>query len=268
MKNILNPRFAVPPAYPHSAQEIFRRLRLALADNCGGQPSYARLGQMMAQPESKAHFWFNVFSHPHVIGFLCLLERLPLRKRVEFVDWLCRELPELDNPRLAHDPVAVSCLKRLLTLTDALIMVRGGSDFQRGFVATAIGHSYLKLDKSHVVTGIDLAEPRTLVPIESIAYFEHLQPTDVLRHGVDSCWPRITRTKTGLVILNRIWSINPDLHLSILKLACSRPVILADETLPDSSYLSAHFTGTVYSVNLQSTREGCDSPIRLNVRAH
>jgi hypothetical protein len=97
---------------------------MALSDVFGFQPSFSRLAWMIGETTSKTHYWFNVFGHPHVVAFLCLLERLPDHKRQEILNLYCRELPTLDHSRLAHDPKG---LPRLLDYTQIRAQISGAA---------------------------------------------------------------------------------------------------------------------------------------------
>ena len=87
-----------------------------MTDMLGFQPGFERLGLILGESTTVGHYWFTSLPHDHVIGFLSLLERLPEPKRSDLLKEFCRELPTIDHPRLAHDPLAVSKLESLLRL--------------------------------------------------------------------------------------------------------------------------------------------------------
>jgi hypothetical protein len=262
MKKNSVPRLVRLPAYPHTGREILLRVRGALAEIGGAPPSFARLGGMMGQGENTTHYWFHAFAHPHILGLFSLLERVPKRKRQEILDRLFRDLPDFDHPRLAHNPVAITSLKRLIDLPANLVILRGGTDYQRTFVATAMAHAYLQCGKSRIVAGIDVNEPRTWVPVESVIYFEQLQSPQLLRQGIAAVWPQIIGTKAGMIMLNGVWSLNPELHRPILELARTRLVVLADQNLPEAT---TQFPGARYLVTVTATREDADAPLRITL---
>jgi hypothetical protein len=59
---------------------------------------------MLGRSKSTTYNWFDIFHHPQVLGFLCLLERLPPAERQSFIEAHCPAYPTLDDPRLAHAP--------------------------------------------------------------------------------------------------------------------------------------------------------------------
>ena len=63
------------PGYPFSARDIFGDLRSRLAAEHRRPMSFERLAKMLGRSKSTTYNWFDIFHHPHVLGFLCLLER-------------------------------------------------------------------------------------------------------------------------------------------------------------------------------------------------
>ena len=195
------------PAYPHTGPRIFTKLRTALSDVFGFQLSFGRLAWMIGETTSKTHYWFNVFGHPHVVAFLCLLERLPDRQRQDILNLYCRELPTLDHCRLAHDPIAVANLESLLQRTSGLTLLRGGTDFQRTFVVTAMGHSFQCAGRTNSVAGLDVHEPRKWVPLEKVLYVGRLINSTRLNAVLCSSWERVRASNAQLMLFNGIWSV-------------------------------------------------------------
>ena len=91
--------------------------------------------------KSTTYNWFDIFHHPQVLGFLCLLERLPPAERQSFIEAHCRAYPTLDDPRLAHAPRKAAKLLELLDQKAGLTLITGGTDFSRTFVFTALAHA-------------------------------------------------------------------------------------------------------------------------------
>ena len=102
------------PGYPFSARDIFGDLRSKLAAEHRRPMCFERLAKMLGRSKSTTYNWFDIFHHPHVLGFLCLLERLPPAERQSFIEAHCRAYPTLDDPRLAHAPGKTGELLELL----------------------------------------------------------------------------------------------------------------------------------------------------------
>jgi len=111
---LLDDGFMTAPGYPFSARDIFGDLRSRLAVEHRRPMSFERLAKMLGRSKSTTYNWFDIFHHPHVLGFLCLLERLPPAERQSFIEAHCRAYPTLDDPRLAHAPGKTAKLLELL----------------------------------------------------------------------------------------------------------------------------------------------------------
>lgn len=244
------------PAYPHTGSDIFTGLRTGLTDVASFEPSLAWLARITGQHTSKLHYWLHIFRHPHLISFFCLLERLPERKRLEFLSKYCRELPSLNSERLAHDPLAVSSLECLLREPPALTLIGGGNDFQRTFVLTAMGHRFQQLGKRNLVAGLDLHEPRKYVPIDSVLYAQEPLQLAAIKAGISEAWPSIENSGAGLFLFNGVWSIAPSLHAKILDLAQTRHVIVADNPVCDLQKAAVSLRGgSVRAITVGTTPE-------------
>jgi hypothetical protein len=245
------------PAFPLSGPQLFQRLRINLAEVCGfDEPTFGRIAQILGVKANKVHFWFTAYRHTHVIAFLSLLERLPERKRVDLLNVLCRELPSLDSPRLAHDPLGISNLENLLRLVNGLTLIRGGTEFQRTFVLTALGHSFPRINGPRAsVCGLDLHEPKNWVPLEGMVYFKELLPPARVRELMAQVWPRILSSGAPLVLLNSVWSAGPAFHVDILRLANEHHVVVADSKIPEPLDIRGRNGAPVHVVTLASTRE-------------
>ncbi len=112
---------------------MFEGLRIALKESLGCQPTFERLAKILNENVSTVHHWLTSQPHTHLVAFLALMERLSERKRHDLLHEYCRELPSLDNPRIAHDLLAVSGLERILGKKNGLKWICGGSEFHRTF---------------------------------------------------------------------------------------------------------------------------------------
>jgi hypothetical protein len=220
-----------PPAYPFGGPQLFRRLRFMMAEAFGAEQTFRWLGKLTGQPPSTTQNWFQSFEHPHLIFFLCLLEQLPEKKRFELISEFCRELPLLNQPRLAHDPLAVGALGRLVGESKGVTIIRGGTDFQRTYVLTALGHAFER-SKGGEIAGMDLHDPVTFVPVQGLVYLNQALAPAKLQEVLNRVWPAIRDSQVGLLLLNGVWSAVPHLRRQIIEEAATRHVILADTNPP------------------------------------
>jgi hypothetical protein len=228
------------PSFPKTGPQLFRELRMALTKALGFLPSYPYLGRIVGEEKTLTHYWFEGMEHKHLIAFLSLLERLPEQQRDELIHDYCRELPLLQHSRLNHDPLAVSNLEKLLQLEKGLTWIVGGTDYQKTFVLTALGHSYRQFKGTDsIVAGIDLHEPRKWVPIESLTYFRSPISPVVAKKLVQKSWPEVINAGAKLVLLNGVWAIAPELHPKILAEAHSRHVVLTAGSVPPAVAVDA-----------------------------
>jgi hypothetical protein len=245
------------PAFPFSGPQLFQRIRMNLADVCGfDEPTFDRIAQILGVKTNKVHYWFTAYRHTHVIAFLSLLERLPEGKRVDLLNVFCRELPSLGSPRLTHDPLGISNLENLLRLASGLTLIRGGTEFQRTFVLTALGHSFPRIKGPRaLVCGLDLHEPKNWVPLEGVLYFKEPLPPARVRDLMAQVWPRILSSDAPLVLLNSLWSAGPAFHVEILRLAKEHHVVVADGKIPEPIDIRGRNRYPVHVVTVASTRE-------------
>ena len=154
--------------------------------------SYERLARIMGQSTSTTHHWFGLFHHPHVLGFLSLLERLSPAQRHSFISAHCRNYATFDDPRLAHAPGRTGKLIELLKLKAGLTIVTGGTDSSRTFVFTALGHAATRAGGRLLSgAGIDLHLPTRFVPVESLVYIDEALGPNHARQLIQRIWPRV-----------------------------------------------------------------------------
>lgn len=255
------------PAFPLAGYKLFERLGVAVAASRGYSLSNVELARLMGQAASTAHYWFNVSPGPHVVSCFCLLEQLSRDERHRLVDALCRELPSLDNPRLAHDPVAVGAMKKLLAQPAGITLVAGNTAHVRTFVLNALGHTYCKVDRRHCTPiGLDVHEPDWFVPIETVAYLKNLLRPIQQQELVRAVWLQIRNSKTPLVLLNGVWSLVPELRKEIVVLASQRHVIVADQPLPNPTDLTRGAAHPVHILTVSAFSEN-SSRIKVEVNA-
>ena len=255
------------PAYPFTGPQVFMRLRAALTQALGFEPSYPRLGSIIGEESSLTHYWFNVLPQRHVIAFLALLERLPEPKRRELLSTLCRELTSLENPRLAHDALAVSNLEQILSRRTGITWIEGGSEFHRTFLLTALGHSLATIAGADAsISGLDVHEPRKWVPVENVVYLKEAIPAPVRRALINQAWPGICGSDAALFLFNGVWSEAPELRAGILGLAREHHVIVTVAAQPTSNELESVPDAPVHVVSVSPAREH-ESWIRIRTES-
>jgi hypothetical protein len=261
-----NSRTTVPvPAFQHTGPQIFHGLRIALTDSFGFQPSFSRLGKIIGEQTNLTHYWFKVLPHHHLIGFFCFLERLPEPNRIEFLKKYCRDLPRIDHPRLAHDPLAVGNLETLLRLDQGLTWIQGGTEYQRTWLITALGHSFsiLRQDKA-AINGIDIHEPRKLVPVETLVYLKEPLPPDQAKQAIRETLPSVCSAKSRLILLNGVWSMAAEMHEQIFRQGLNQHVVLTVDRVPQ--IVSKASRPVTHVITLAPAREN-EQWIRLKVEA-
>ncbi len=174
--------------------------------------------------------WLGVSPQPQLVAFLCLLEQLTSEERHAAIDALCRPLPLLDHPWLAHSPSTVTALKNLLRQNAGLTLVNGKDAEQRAFLISALGHTFCRLAPAHrKPAGIDLHEPDKFVPVETLYYLRDTHRPSETVAAIHSLWPAILSAKRPLILLNGVWSQVPELHRAILALAHQQHIIIAEK---------------------------------------
>jgi hypothetical protein len=149
-------------------------------------------------------------------------------------------------------------MQNLLTQNTGLTLLVGGSDEQRTFLITALGHTFCRLDRRHrKVAGIDLHDPTWFVPIETMSYLKG--PANPAQAGglVRRVWPEIVSSKKPIVLLNGIWSALPELHNDILSLATRRHIIVADQqiSMPRAALPTEH---PFHTLSISAARENAN----------
>jgi len=221
-----------PPAYPKSTDQIIRLLKKAL-ERAEGPPGYElsqkNFARLIGAPKSTIHDWYHGATAAPIIHFLCAMERLSETQRAELLRQLCRDFPRLQHPRLAHDQPAVNSLRGLLAQPAGLTFVAGPSDELRTFVFTALGNSAAHLVSAKSIGGLDLHNPELLVPVPGVLYFRPQADSARLKERIHEHWREIQKSPAGLVFLNGVWGVLPEIRTSIIDLAKKRNVFVADE---------------------------------------
>ena len=245
-----------PPAFPMAGNKLFERIGAAVGASRGYSLTNIELARLIGRSESTASSWFGVYSQPHLVSWLCLLEHLPPPDRHRVVDELCRDLPLLDHPRLRHNPVTVGALKDLLAQSAGLTFVSGGTDSQRTFLLTALGHTFCRVDRRHrTPAGLDLNEPSWFVPIETLMYGRNSHRPAQSVEAIRGVWPDLRTSRNPLILLNGVWSAAPELRQDIVQLGVKKHVIVTAQNPPTTTELAPDAGPAVHLLTVSVTRE-------------
>jgi hypothetical protein len=254
--------FRRPPAHPLTGRAIFAKLKTALARERGGKLTLERLGKMFGKATSTAGYWSEIADHRHALDLLCLLERLPEEERHRFLRSVCRPLPTVFHPSVAHSPGTVADLLETLRKPRGLTLIRGSTEAGRSYLIAALGHTFAQLYPRHqTAAGIDICPPDKFVPVETVRYLRAALSREQLRLAITEVWPQIRSAPSALVLLNGVWSSAPALRSEIVECAKVRNVILADAVLPDLKQLVQQGIRSLQLLTLSAT----DSPQRILV---
>jgi len=254
------------PGYPFSARDIFGDLRSRLAAEHRHAMSFERLAKMLGRSKSTTYNWFDIFHHPHVLGFLCLLERLPPAERQSFIEAHCRAYPTLDDPRVAHAPGKTAKLLELLNQEAGLTIITGGTDFSRTFVFTALAHAASPADgRLPAAAGIDLHRSNLFVPVESLIYIDGDLGPDHVRRLTHRIWPRVLTSGAPRLFFNRVWSCVPEVREDLLRCAGFKHVVIAEEGVSDMGDLKTRVSTPIHVLTI-STAKSVPERILVNCR--
>ena len=242
-------KFVTSPGFPFGASELLDGLRTALSRRVGHPLTTEHLARIMGRAVSTTHFWFATYRHPHLLGFVALLEFLAPSERTAFLASFCRTLPTLDDPRFVGAPGDLLLLRNLLRHRQGLTVITGPDDGERTFVLTAIGHSYCQLfAHRRFPGGIDLHLPRRFVPVPAVKYLSETTGTNQVRKLTLDVWPKIATSKASLLLFNRVWSQVPAVRADLLRSARLKHVVLADEVAPDLQTIKGGATPLLHVV--------------------
>ena len=219
--------FARPPAYPIQAQELFSDLRLQLEAEHGRGLGYRELGEFVGKSKSTAHYWFEVYDHPQVLGLMTLLERLSPARRHAFVDSLCRALPGIDCLRLGRAE-----LSELFRKQAGMTIITGGNGGARTLAITSLGHHWRRLNwKDASPAGLDLHPPSKFVPVSGVKYLDPALGRAKLQLVIRPLLARLLTARARLVLLNNVWSLLPEAHDGLLRSSAHKHIVVAGANL-------------------------------------
>jgi hypothetical protein len=216
------------PGFPWSGIQLFRRLAGAVSAARGRPLRNAEVANLTGAPETTMSYWFHGHRHENLLAWCRLLEHLSREQRQSFLDSICRGLPDLGHPQLAHNPGTVAQLRRLLEKPVGLTLV-GGADPDRTFLVAALGHAFCRL---HIrgPSGLDAHEPSWFVPVPGVQYLPPPLHGKKLQAALQAIWQQVRDSQSSLLILNSVyWTSSPKLRRDYLATAARKHVILAEE---------------------------------------
>lgn len=192
--------------------------------------SFEDLEKLSGRPVGTISSWFEGARMNQLEFLLALLERVPARLRNELLDATCRLQPTLQHPKLAHDPIALSRLEKLLKQPAGFTIIGGGPEHARAFLWNALGNSTREVNLGkQFVCGVAIHDVAAWAPIPGII---HLSPQPEIRQQFQRVWSKIKQRNDGsLILLDHVWNRVSDLHPEIVDLAARCHVLVADEFL-------------------------------------
>ncbi len=243
------PSVLVAPAFPFSGPEIFQDLKRRLAVACSQPISYERLARCMGVSVSTAFTWCEFFRHPHVVGFLALLERLCPTERVQFLNRYLRTIPTFEHSNLACSPATIAKLQGIIRKKVGATFIVGPPE-ARNILFQAIGHHYCRIEKHQLPAGIDLHVPAGWVPVESLLYLDETTAFKILRQDVLANLPRVLNRRSKLLLFNGVLSAVPEARTDMLKCARRKHVIVAEEFMPELKEVRRQLSGPIHVLTL------------------
>lgn len=245
-----------PPAYPFSGRELFSDVRARLSKHMPFRLSLERLARMIGLSRSTTHHWFEIFEHPHVISFMCLLERLPELERQDFIAAHCRVLASLGHPTLGHSPATVGKLQELLLHRQALTFIFGGDEWSRRFVASALGRWVEDRATPQQVCGIDLHRPRDLVPLSNVRYIDPSRFSSIqMKRVIGDLLPKLATSSRKLMLFDQVWSTVPEVRHMLLRCCQRNHVIVCEAGAPDVRSLKRGVAARITLLRLEQSKQ-------------
>ena len=166
------------PASPKSTASIVQELMCSLnAAECrpGQNLAQFRCGSLCGLGRNRTNDWLHTEHAVQVRKYFCVLGNLSEIQQIRLLRTVCRDCPRVTHAKLAHDPLAVTLLFRILDQASGLTFVSGFSDEHRTFILTSLGNSATWNDARKRVNGLDVHTPDHFSPVPGIYYFAHPQ---------------------------------------------------------------------------------------------
>lgn len=258
----------IPPAYPLPGYKLFAKFRDALAARAGKDTLFLEdVGSILGVANSTSHDWFCVSELHQVQALLCLMERTP-DAWCNIIRPFLRDFPNLHHRRLAKNPKSLRRLKELLSANDGLSVIEGGTEADRSFVLTALGHAFLQLDRlRRRPAGMDMHTPRRFVPIDTLIYFRDSLLRQRLRTLILEQWRQVRRSDAPLFFLNGVLTVVPGLLPEVLALAKKRHVVIEDSPAMVHKMLAGQKQPVVRRVELLAG-PGNSIQVQVELRPH
>lgn len=237
---------------------LFRRLRSAVEEAVGHPLTYVEISRITGEPRSTLGNWFNGDGEPSVEAVLRLAEMLPDTRRHDILDHppVCRLFPRLNHPHLAHDPVAVSRLRTILSNPSGLMILRGFEETWLTFLAAAIAHSVgASAKQSRPVLGLDVHLPDWFVPVPDVTYLPNELRPERIRSEIERLKQKLASAQGALVVVNAGPSTTTLIDENFLALARQAHLVITDVNGPKHQQPPPKFiVATIVSVSLAKAK--------------
>jgi hypothetical protein len=204
-KSDLEPPIVSGGSGPDRVTRLLNHLRSAIEVEFGRSLIYEELTELLGEPKSTLGNWFNGDGCPSPELLVRMLELLPVPVRQGIMEArrYFRSCPTLEHARLSHDPVAVSRIQSILREGRGTTLVHGDQDHVVTFVATALGHSLLRLrSKTCRIRGLDSHPADWFVPVPGVAYLQNgVRPQEV-QQAAKRIIGEIRPGQAAMVLLN------------------------------------------------------------------
>ena len=242
---------------PHFPPERVVRLLVGIKSTISFAESrvvgFEDLEQLSGRPAGTIGSWFEGARMNQLEFLFSLLERVPPGLRHGLLDAIYRMQPTLKDPKLAHDPVALTRLETLLMQRAGFTVIHGGPRHARSFLLNALGNSTREINcGQQSVVGVELQHVSVWAPVPGII---HLSPHAEIRQQFERAWAKIKQADDGsLIMLGHIWNRVSHLHTEIEQLAQRCHVLVADEFLKPED-LVRRIPGPVHKISVALARE-------------
>ena len=103
------------------------------------------------------------------------------------------------------------------------------------------------------------------MPVVGVRYFVNPLASSDTTGQILRAWPSVREARSGLVLLNGVWSKAPELHRQILDLAGRAHVIVADQTILPPKPPVPYLPPPAHLVTVSPARE-CPEWLRVEIQ--
>ena len=236
---------------PERVRQFLFDMRNLLALTEGGPQKFEDLEAFTGRSTSTIGSWYEGAPMHQVEFAISLLERLPEEARHQLIDRTCRPHPSILHPNLAHDPLTVARLERIIEQPYGLTILRG-QESVRAFTFAAIANSVQHVRRGKaLVCGVEMqlmpwASPRGVIN----THYCH-QP-EQLRRRISEI---ISAPDGSVVLLGEHWWKLKELTTEVGPLSRRCNVIATDAPIFASIHTIRPRPGNVQILNVTRVRE-------------